>query len=60
MKQGAGVKVKPIDPIMLADKIIKYCEQRKPELVIPAKAKLLFAITQLSPTLGDWLIKRST
>ncbi|MDR1290693.1 MAG: SDR family oxidoreductase, partial [Planctomycetaceae bacterium] len=28
MKQGAGVKVKPIDPIMLADKIIKYCEQR--------------------------------
>ncbi|MDR1052847.1 MAG: SDR family NAD(P)-dependent oxidoreductase [Planctomycetaceae bacterium] len=59
-QQGAGVKLKLIDPIMLADKIIKYCEQRKPELVIPAKAKLLFAITQLSPTLGDWIIKRST
>ncbi|MDR1477887.1 MAG: SDR family NAD(P)-dependent oxidoreductase [Planctomycetaceae bacterium] len=60
MKQGAGVKVKLIDPIVLADKIIKYCELRKPELVIPAKAKLLFAISQISPTLGDWIIKRST
>ncbi|MDR0391696.1 MAG: SDR family NAD(P)-dependent oxidoreductase [Planctomycetaceae bacterium] len=60
MKQGAGVKVKLIDPIKLADKIIKYCELRKPELIVPAKAKLLFAISQISPTLGDWIIKRKS
>jgi short-subunit dehydrogenase len=60
MQQGAGVKVRLIDPIKLADKIIKYCELRKPELVVPAKAKLLFAIAQISPTIGDWILKRST
>ncbi|MDR2643801.1 MAG: SDR family NAD(P)-dependent oxidoreductase [Planctomycetaceae bacterium] len=60
MQQGAGVKVGLIDPIKLADKIIKYCELRKPELIVPAKAKLLFAISQISPTLGDWIVKRST
>jgi short-subunit dehydrogenase len=60
MTQGAGVKVNLIDPIKLADKIIKYCELRKPELVVPAKAKLLFAISQISPTLGDWIVKHTT
>jgi short-subunit dehydrogenase len=59
MAQGAGVKTSLIDPVKLADKIIKYCELRKPELVIPSKAKLLFAISQISPTLGDWILKRS-
>ncbi|MDR2171184.1 MAG: SDR family NAD(P)-dependent oxidoreductase [Planctomycetaceae bacterium] len=58
--QGAGVKVRLIDPAILADKIIKFCELRKPELIVPAKAKLLFAISQISPTLGDWIIKKST
>ncbi|MDR2757046.1 MAG: SDR family NAD(P)-dependent oxidoreductase [Planctomycetaceae bacterium] len=54
---GAGVKVKRIDPHRLARKILRYCELRKPELIVPTKAKLLFAIAQLFPTLGDWLIK---
>ncbi|MDR1484257.1 MAG: SDR family NAD(P)-dependent oxidoreductase [Planctomycetaceae bacterium] len=60
MRQGAGVNVGLIEPIKLADKIIKYCELRKPELIVPAKAKLLFAISQISPTLGDWIVKQST
>ena len=60
LKPGAGVKVGKIDPQHLAAKILAACEHRKPELVVPAKAKLLFAITQLWPALGDWLVKKNT
>ena len=57
---GAGVKVGKIDPQRLAAKILSACERRKPELVVPAKAKLLFAMAQLWPTLGDWLVRKYT
>jgi uncharacterized protein len=59
-RPGGGVKVKGIPPERLAAKILQYCERRKPELVMPARARLLFAISQLSPTLGDWIIRRMT
>jgi short-subunit dehydrogenase len=56
---GGGAKVKAIAPNELAEAILKACEARKAELVIPAKAKLLFAISQLSASWGDWLLARS-
>jgi short-subunit dehydrogenase len=56
---GAGAKIKAIDPAHLAAAILKACERRQRELVIPAKAKLLFAISQLSATWGDWLLGKS-
>lgn len=58
-KPGGGAKVKLIDPEQLARKILAACEQRKSELVIPKKARILFAAAQLSPTLGDWLLSRN-
>jgi NAD(P)-dependent dehydrogenase (short-subunit alcohol dehydrogenase family) len=57
---GAGVKVSRVDPKRLAQKILTYCERRKPELVVPGKARILFALLQLFPTLGDGIVKRST
>jgi NAD(P)-dependent dehydrogenase (short-subunit alcohol dehydrogenase family) len=57
---GAGVKVKRIDPNVLAQKILTYCEKRKPELVMPGKARILFALSQLFPSFGDWMIRKST
>lgn len=57
---GAGVKLKGIPPARLAEKILDACRRRRSELVVPARAKLLFAIAQLSPPLGDWLLKRLT
>ncbi len=57
---GAGVKVRPIPPQWLARRILRACEQRRPELVVPAKARWLFAIAQLWPRLGDWLVLRNT
>jgi NAD(P)-dependent dehydrogenase (short-subunit alcohol dehydrogenase family) len=59
-RPGAGVNVRRIDPNNLAQKILTYCERRKPELVLPGKARLLFALSQLFPSLGDWMTERAT
>jgi len=55
---GAGVKISGIDPKVLAQKLVTAVEKRKSELVMPRKARLLFAILQLSPRLGDWLLRK--
>ena len=60
LQPGAGVKVGKIDPQRLARKILHACERRKPELVIPARARLLFALAQFWPTFGDWLVMKNT
>jgi NAD(P)-dependent dehydrogenase (short-subunit alcohol dehydrogenase family) len=57
---GAGVRVHAIPPADLAKAILRSCERRRPELVIPGKARLLFAISQLWPTLGDWIVRRKS
>ena len=57
---GGGVKVGKIEPQKLAREILKACEKRNPEIVIPGKARILFAINQICPKLGDWIVKKST
>ena len=57
---GGGVKVGKIDPHILAQRILRMCEKRRPELVIPWKAKILFSIKQMFPRLGDWIVIKST
>ncbi len=59
-RPGAGVQVNAIPPQKLAQSILRACERRRPELVIPAKARLLFAISQLLPGLGDWIVRRKS
>jgi len=59
-RPGAGVKLEGIPPEKLARAILRACERRRPELVVPAKARLLFAISQLWPSLGDWIVRRMT
>jgi len=59
-KPGGGVQLKGIDPAWLATRILKACVRRQAELIVPAKAKLLFAIAQLWPSLGDWVVTRMT
>jgi short-subunit dehydrogenase len=59
-KPGGGVKLKGISPDYLVRRILIAGERRQVELVIPLKAKLLFAISQLSPALGDWILKKMT
>jgi short-subunit dehydrogenase len=57
-KPGAGVKVNLLRPEKLAEQIVRACERRKPELVVPGKARIVFALAQLWPTLGDWVIRK--
>lgn len=58
-RPGGGVRLKRIDPAYLAVRIRRACERRTPELVVPGKARWLFALAQLCPTLGDWLVRRA-
>jgi hypothetical protein len=59
-KPGGGVKTKLIAPAWLAGKIVTCCDDRRLELVVPDTARLLFALMQLSPRLGDYLVKKLT
>ena len=57
-RPGGGVKLKGIDPNWLAKQILRACEKRRAELVVPAKARWLFALSQLWPSLGDRILRR--
>lgn len=59
-RPGGGAKIKALDPHKLAAKIVSASQRRKPEIVIPGKARLLFAIAQLFPALGDRLLRKLT
>lgn len=59
-RPGAGVQVQAIRPEKLARAILRACERRRAELVIPGKARWLFALSQLWPRLGDWIVLRKT
>jgi short-subunit dehydrogenase len=57
---GGGAKVPMINPHWLAGRILRACEERRAELVVPKRARLLFIASQLSPRFGDWLLRRMT
>lgn len=59
-KPGGGVKTKALDPDFLAERILRACERRQPELILPAKARILFIVAQISARWGDWLVRRMT
>jgi short-subunit dehydrogenase len=57
-KPGAGVSFRGIDPDELAKKIVRGCQKRKLEILVPKKTRLMLVLGTISPRLGDWLIKR--
>jgi uncharacterized protein len=59
-KPGAGVKTREIRPERLAEMILKACQRRRSELIVPWKARILFMLQQASPRLGDWLLRKLT
>lgn len=59
-KPGGGVRLKGIDPRWLAQRIVRACDKREAEIVVPFRARLLFAISDLWPSLGDWIIRKMT
>lgn len=59
-RPGGGARVKAIDPDLLAAKMLTACERRQAELVVPSRARILFALSQISPRWGDWLLRKMT
>lgn len=59
-RPGGGAKVRALDPHKLAGEILTACQRRKAELIRPRKARLLFAAAAISPSLGDWLVRKFT
>lgn len=57
-KPGGGAKVSLIKPDRLAEQILQAVARRKSELVVPGKARLVFAISQLSADWGDWIVRK--
>jgi len=57
---GGGAKLRAIDPRWLAERILKACQQRRAELIVPRKSRFLFTAGQLSPRFGDWLLRKMT
>jgi short-subunit dehydrogenase len=57
---GGGARIQKLDPQWLADQILQACERRQIELIVPRKSRLLFALSQISPRLGDWLLRKTT
>lgn len=57
-KPGAGVKLPAIQPKKLAQAILEACRRRNFELIYPRRARILFALAQVSPRLGDWLLRK--
>ncbi|MBS0209490.1 MAG: SDR family oxidoreductase [Planctomycetes bacterium] len=57
-KPGGGVKAGAIRPEALAAAILRAAERRQKELVVPGMARVVLALSQLSPSLGDWLIRK--
>lgn len=55
-RPGAGTRIKGICPKKLAKKIVRSCERRKAELIVPFKANLLFLAAAISTRLSDWLL----
>lgn len=56
-KPGAGVRLRGIDPDKLSRQILRACETKQAELIVPLKARLAMTAGAFWPTLGDWLIK---
>ena len=55
---GGGARIKGLDPRMIVLKTLQACERRQVELVLPAKAKILIALSAIHPSWGDWLLRK--
>lgn len=49
---------KKIPPEAVAEAIVYAILKRKPEVIIPSQARLLHYINVISPSLGDWIVRR--
>lgn len=59
-RPGGGVQLRGVPPAELAERMLRACERRDAELIVPSSARWLFALAQLWPRLGDWILLKKT
>jgi NAD(P)-dependent dehydrogenase (short-subunit alcohol dehydrogenase family) len=59
-RPGAGVQAEALSPKKVAREILRACRRRQPELLLPSRARWYFALMQLCPRLGDWIVLKKT
>jgi short-subunit dehydrogenase len=60
LQPGGGAKLKGIDPDWLARRIVRACDRREAELIVPARVRVLLALSAIWPKVGDWMVKKWT
>lgn len=60
LKSGGGAKIRGLDPVKLAEEILAAAAKRRSLLILPRKARLLLIASALSPTLGEYLLRKFT
>ncbi len=56
---GGGVRITALDANVLAERILMEAAERKSEMIIPWKVRVLLAVSAFFPTLADRLVARS-
>jgi short-subunit dehydrogenase len=59
-KPGGGVKLRGLDPAWLSRRVLRACERREAELIVPVRVRWLLAVSAIAPRLGDWIIRKMT
>lgn len=57
---GGGAKIKRLTPDVVTDAVMRCIDERKIEILLPGKSRLLMAINAVSPRLADWILSRKT
>lgn len=57
---GGGAKLKGLPPQRVVSATLRACRKRQPEIILPAKTKVLLLVSALSASWGDWLLRKFT
>ncbi|WP_160149597.1 SDR family NAD(P)-dependent oxidoreductase [Roseiconus lacunae] len=57
---GGGTNFKGLDPQLVADAVFRCATKRVPDFVLPRYMRILIAVGNASPRLGDWLLLKFT
>lgn len=57
---GGGAKLRGLDGEWLSREILRGAAQRKKVLILPRVARLLAIVSAISPSLGDYILRRRT
>ncbi|MEM9825704.1 MAG: SDR family NAD(P)-dependent oxidoreductase [Planctomycetota bacterium] len=57
---GGGTRVKGLDPAVVAKAVLRIIDRRDYEIILPRYLRFLIVLGNLSPKLGDWMLRKFT